>query len=74
MTGTNFAIPFTSQERNVAAKFQPNRLCGLAGEIEMGDGWTVHDTLSGIPISYELKKRLEIEGDISLLCRCSEDH
>ena len=50
MTGTSFAIPVTSQERNVAAKFQPDRPSGLAGEVEIGDGRTVRDdnTLSGI--------------------------
>ena len=38
VTGTSFAIPDTSQERNVAAKFQLDRPSGLAGEVEIGDG------------------------------------
>jgi len=57
VTGTSFAIPVTSHKRNVAAKFQPDRPSGLAREVEIGDGWMVHDdiTLSGIPIPDELK-------------------
>ena len=53
VTGPSFAVPVTSQE-NVAAKFQPDRPSGLAGEVEKGDGWmdgwTVRDenTLSAI--------------------------
>ena len=43
MTGTSFAIPVTSQERNFAAKFQPDRPSGLEGEVEIADGRTVHD-------------------------------
>ena len=39
----NFAIPITSQERNAAAKFQPDRISGLAGKVEIvdrrTDGW-----------------------------------
>ena len=44
MTGTNFEIPVTSQERNVAAKFQPVK------PIMETDGRPVRDdnTLSGI--------------------------
>ena len=40
MTGTSFAIPVTRQERDIAAKFHPDRPGGLAGEVEKGDGWT----------------------------------
>ena len=36
----SFAIPVTSEERNGAAKFQPDQLGSLAGEVEKGDGWT----------------------------------
>ena len=43
MTGTNFEIPVTSQERNVVAKIQPDRPSGLAEEVEKGDGRTVHN-------------------------------
>ena len=60
----NFAIPATSQEQNNAAKFQPDRPSGLAGEVEIRDGWTdgqpdgwtAHNdnTLSGIPILDKL--------------------
>ena len=38
VTGTTFAIPGASQERNVATQFQPDRPSGLAGEVEIGDG------------------------------------
>ena len=31
------------QSGDFAAKFQPDRLSGLAGEVEIGDGRTVHD-------------------------------
>ena len=37
VTGTSFAIPVTSQEMNVAAKFQPDRPSSLAGEVEKVD-------------------------------------
>ena len=40
MTGTSVAIPVTSQERNVDAKFQPDWPGGLAGEVEKGNRWT----------------------------------
>ena len=43
VTGTSFAIPVTSQERNIAAKFQPDQPSGLAGEVEIGDGWMARD-------------------------------
>ena len=50
MTGTSFDIRVSNQERNVAAKFQPDQLSSLARRVEIGDGQTVHDdnTLSGI--------------------------
>ena len=52
VTGMSFLIPVTSQERNVAAKFQLDWPSGLAGEVEKGDGRTVRDdnTLSGMYI------------------------
>ena len=37
MTKTSFAFPGTSQERDGAAKFQPDRPSGLAGEVVKGD-------------------------------------
>ena len=43
VTRTSFVVPVTSQERNVAAKFQLDRSSGLAGEVEKGDGRTVRD-------------------------------
>ena len=43
MTGTSFAIPVTSQERNVAAKFQRDQPSGLAGDVEIADERTVRD-------------------------------
>ena len=43
MTGTSVAIPVTSQERNVAANFWPDRPSGLTEEVEKGDGRTVRD-------------------------------
>ena len=54
MTGASFGIPVTSQEMNVAAKFQLNRPSGLAREVEIGDGRTDgqterdNNTLSGM--------------------------
>ena len=44
ITGTSFVIPWTSQERNLAAKFQPDRPIGLAREVERGDGQTDRQT------------------------------
>ena len=51
-----FAIPVTSQERNLAAKFQLDWPSGLDGEVKIGDGRTEHDdnTFSGIPIPDKL--------------------
>ena len=40
VTRTSFAIPVTSHERNIASKFQPDRTCGLAGEVKKGEGRT----------------------------------
>ena len=64
VTRSSFAIPITSQEQNVAAKFQLDRPGGLAREVEIGDrrtnGWTdgqtVHDgnTSHGIAIPDKL--------------------
>ena len=63
---TIFSIP-VSQEQNLAAKFHSDWPGSLAGEIEMGDGWIVHDddTLSGIPIPDKLKINI---GVSSVLC------
>ena len=60
MTVTSFAIPITSQERKVAAKFQSDRPNSLAGEVEIRDGRTDgrmmrdDNTLSGIKIPDKL--------------------
>ena len=35
----SFGISVNSQERNVAAKFQPDWPSGLARDVEIGDGW-----------------------------------
>ena len=45
----DFAIPATCQERNVAAKFQPDWPSGLAGEVEIGDGRTDGQSTTTIP-------------------------
>ena len=38
VTGTSFAIPFSSQEWNAAVKFLLDQPSGLAREVKIGDG------------------------------------
>ena len=48
MTGTSFAIPVTSQERNHAVEFKPDRQSNLA-EVEIGDGQMDGGCIKTIP-------------------------